>query len=98
MMRLPTVKDVRDFKPERWLGDSEERIKMERNNLSFGQGSRVCIGKNISLMEMSKLVTTFIHRYDVEVANQDKPYRTIEHWFTPQTDFFARMTRRLDST
>lgn len=51
--------DAADFKPERWLDSGEagdqERLKWQsRNFLSFGGGSRQCIGKNISMMEITK--------------------------------------------
>lgn len=44
-------KDTDCFRPERWLDADLETLKvMERSSLAFGAGSRVCIGKNISLM------------------------------------------------
>lgn len=51
--------DAADFKPERWLdsgkpGDQERLKWQSRNFLSFGGGSRQCIGKNISMMEITK--------------------------------------------
>jgi cytochrome P450 len=41
-------KDAAEFKPERWLGS--DRNELEKYNLSFGMGARVCLGKNISMM------------------------------------------------
>lgn len=40
--------DAEIFKPERWL--NEDRIELEKYNLTFGMGSRICLGKNISVM------------------------------------------------
>lgn len=38
--------DAAVFRPERWLEATEEEKKvMERNLITFGSGSRVCIGK-----------------------------------------------------
>lgn len=43
--------DADEFRPERWLDADPEQLKeMERSSLAFGAGSRVCIGKNISMM------------------------------------------------
>ncbi|KAM5344512.1 hypothetical protein ACJ41O_013048 [Fusarium nematophilum] len=43
--------DADVFRPERWIEANAEQLKeMERSSLAFGAGSRVCIGKNISMM------------------------------------------------
>jgi cytochrome P450 len=65
--------DVDTFVPERWMprsGESEEqwnaRINRMKNlMLTFGHGSRVCTGKSVALVELIKLVGTFVGRYDV---------------------------------
>jgi cytochrome P450 len=57
------------FKPERWLDVPNDK-KVEMNNclFTFGAGSRTCIGKNISLLEMHKLVPAVLRRFEVCVA------------------------------
>jgi cytochrome P450 len=65
--------DVDGFVPERWIkrtGETEEewngRIgRMKNLMLTFGHGSRVCTGKSVAMVELVKLVGTFIGRYDV---------------------------------
>lgn len=65
--------DVEDFRPERWLVDqskdkeSEEKRIKEMNGIMmhFGMGARTCIGKNISLLEIYKLVPTMLRRFEV---------------------------------
>ena len=65
--------DAEIYKPERWQrqkGESEEafverRKIMERTDLSFGYGSRNCIGKNVALMEMFKAVATLVGQFRV---------------------------------
>lgn len=65
--------DVEAFRPERWLVDQnvgkeveEKRIKeMSGTLLQFGMGARTCIGKNISLLEIYKLVPTVLRRFEV---------------------------------
>lgn len=64
--RRPEVfgKDVDNYRPERWIVDKskdkaaeEKRIKeMNGTMMQFGMGARTCIGKNISLLEIYKLV------------------------------------------
>lgn len=41
--------DAHAYKPERWL-DENNRKELEKYNLTFGMGSRICLGKNISMM------------------------------------------------
>ena len=58
--------EVDAFRPERWTQATPERRKeMEGNLFQFGMGSRTCIGKNISLLEIYKLVPSFLMRFDV---------------------------------
>lgn len=68
--------DVEVFRPERWLVDEskprekeESRIKeMAGTMLQFGMGSRTCIGKNISLLEIYKLVPSLLRRFEVSLC------------------------------
>ncbi|KAF2739943.1 cytochrome P450 [Polyplosphaeria fusca] len=57
--------DAAEYNPERWLQDDVG--DMHRYLFSFGSGARSCIGKNISWLEMSKLIPTLFLRYDVEL-------------------------------
>src|SRR6266536_5643397 len=51
--------DVNAYRPERWL-DPEKAVLMNRALFHFGGGAHTCIGKNISLMEIYKLVSSFL--------------------------------------
>jgi hypothetical protein len=77
--RRPEVfgEDVDVFRPERWLvGEGREREgevkKMEATLLHFGMGARTCIGKNISLLEVYKLVPTVLRRFEVRFLHSLK--------------------------
>jgi cytochrome P450 len=55
-----------EFRPERWIDASEDEKTLMNNALfSFGMGSRTCIGKNISLLEIYKLVPTILRKFEV---------------------------------
>ena len=61
------------FNPDRWLkgpGESGDGFaarlrRMNGADLTFGAGSRICVGRNMANVEIHKLVTTLFSRYDV---------------------------------
>lgn len=56
------------FLPERWIDAyAEKQVEMNNALFSFGMGSRTCIGKNISLLEMYKLIPAVLRRFEVGV-------------------------------
>lgn len=61
--------DAESFKPERWLEGN--RSDMDRFFFAFGSGARVCLGRNISWMEMSKLVPTLFSKFDLQLADPE---------------------------
>lgn len=70
-------KDVDLFIPERWLpvnGESDTAFKtrkqqMLRATFTFGAGPRTCIGKNISLLEIYKLIPSLLLTYEVRLRD-----------------------------
>jgi cytochrome P450 len=89
--------DAHLFRPERWLTpDLQERAALERNFLAFGAGPRICLGKNISLLEMCKVVPQIVQRFEFEMvkgsAEEEKGkgggsgtgYTWKTYWFTKQ--------------
>jgi cytochrome P450 len=68
--------NVESFVPERWLKmDTESEAefqarkqKMLRATFTFGAGTRTCIGKNISLLEIYKLIPSLLLRFKVSMC------------------------------
>ncbi|KAL2830469.1 hypothetical protein BDW59DRAFT_170061 [Aspergillus cavernicola] len=74
--------EVDTFNPDRWLTVPEEKLKtMNGTMLQFGAGSRTCIGKNISLMEIYKLVPSFLRRFEVQLAYPEQEWELWNAWF-----------------
>ena len=87
--------DAYMYRPERWLEADKDQLKeMNANMFQFGAGARTCIGKNISLLEIYKLVPTFLRRYDVELADQSKDWKLHNAWFVKQKGFNVRFTAK----
>ncbi|EME89142.1 uncharacterized protein MYCFIDRAFT_76504 [Pseudocercospora fijiensis CIRAD86] len=87
--------DVDVFRPERWLEARPEQLReMKATMFQFGAGARTCIGKNISLLEIYKLVPTFLRNFEVEMAGEeDAEWKTCNAWFITQ-DFDTKFRPR----
>ena len=81
--------DADTFRPERWLeaeteaelGNKERLRQMDTYYLPFGAGSRSCIGKNIALLEISKLIPRLIRDFDFCLEHPEKEWDTRNFWF-----------------
>ena len=59
-------RDSHIYRPERWLEASDEKLKeMGRTLFQFGAGEHICLGKNISILEMYKLVPCLMKTFYV---------------------------------
>ncbi|KAH7371279.1 cytochrome P450 [Pyrenochaeta sp. MPI-SDFR-AT-0127] len=84
--------DADEFVPERWL--DENAVRMERYLLHFGTGSRSCIGKNISLSEIYKLIPQLLRSFHLELLEPDKEWETQNHWFNKPSKVYTNVRRR----
>jgi cytochrome P450 len=58
--------DADVFRPERWLEAGEESLgSMEAAHLGFSRGRRVCLGQNIAVMQIKKVIPALILGFDV---------------------------------
>lgn len=58
--------DANSFRPERWLVDDQEKVRvMERAMFSFGAGGHTCLGRNIAVMELYKIVPSVMNHFEV---------------------------------
>lgn len=62
--------DANIYRPERWLEASEQSAReMARTLFQFGAGEHICLGKNISILEMYKLVPSLMKTFNVSVIS-----------------------------
>ena len=58
--------DVEQYRPERWLEASKDKLnEMNRTMFQFASGNHICLGRNISLMEIYKLVPSLMRTFRV---------------------------------
>jgi cytochrome P450 len=78
--------DAASFRPERWLRYAEhesesvylERIaNMKRHDLTFGAGKRVCLGKEMALLETFKVIATLFLKYNVSISTSRFPTQKV---------------------
>ncbi|PVH97042.1 cytochrome P450 [Periconia macrospinosa] len=84
--------DADSFRPERWL--SEKRGEFERYFFAFGAGSRICIGKNLSLIEISKLIPLLLLNFDMELASAGECVTENCWWFVKLAGLNMKLKRK----
>lgn len=77
--------DADRFIPERWLQENANIKEMEAYYFPFGLGSRTCIGKGISTLEMFKLIPRIVSKFEFEA--QDTDWDTENYWFVKPKKF-----------
>lgn len=81
--------DADEFRPDRWLkqdGESEAAFQSRMQkwgtaHLTFGGGSRICLGRNLSVMEVFKVVPTLITTFDIELEDPNEVWWSSARWF-----------------
>ncbi|KAM7204895.1 hypothetical protein V8F20_003357 [Naviculisporaceae sp. PSN 640] len=97
--------DVEEFRPERFIVSKElggeerekeeQRVKVRNGHLmQFGMGSRTCIGKNISLLEIYKLVPSMLRRFEIQFDDPNREWEICNAWFVKQSNFITRFKLR----
>lgn len=80
-----------EFRPERWIEASPEQLKkMDAYWMPFGLGSRTCLGKHISLLEIGKLIPRLVRTFDFELVRKDR-WETSNYWFVKPGNFEVRV-------
>ncbi|KAI5866275.1 cytochrome P450 [Durotheca rogersii] len=107
--RRPEIwgEDVDVYRPERWLVDeklpvgSEEREEQEKRiremngmMFHFGMGSRTCLGKNISLLEIYKVTPSLLRRFEISFKDPKQEWKLVNAWFVKQHNFHTMFELR----
>jgi cytochrome P450 len=90
--------DADIWRPERWLEFEKQGrgAEVERYFLAFGLGSRTCLGKNIALLEINKIVPQLVRGFEV-VLGEDlmrRDVKTVNRGFVKMNDFEVKVVAR----
>jgi cytochrome P450 len=85
--------DADIWRPSRWLEYDEEGrgAEIEKYFFAFGMGTRSCIGRNISMLEMCKVIPTLMRKFDFKLEDEGRHFN---RWFVYIKDFDGRVSVR----
>lgn len=87
--------DAESWNPNRWLSKEEMETKhMDHSILSFGAGKRSCLGKNIAMLELNKLVPALLMKFNIELADPSKDWQVSNAWVLNQTGLEVKLALR----
>jgi cytochrome P450 len=86
--------DVDVFRPERWFDGIKDAKLMDSHMLHFSAGPRTCLGKNIALVEIYKLIPQLVWEFDMELAHPDKEWVTNNVFLNKQTGIWVKVRKR----
>ena len=88
-------KDAEDWQPKRWLSEDADKVKyMDHHILAFGAGKRTCLGRNIAMLELTKLVPALLMRYQMALADPKREWKLINSWVLRQEGLDVVLSRR----
>ncbi|KAL6170579.1 hypothetical protein ACJQWK_03555 [Exserohilum turcicum] len=86
--------DAKEFRPERWLESQARSFEMEKGMAFWGAGTRTCIGKNVALAEIHKLLPELLRQFDMRMAH-DEPWKTRNAGFIKQSNVIVKLKERI---
>ncbi|KAI1811398.1 cytochrome P450 [Poronia punctata] len=88
--------DAHLFRPERWIESEPKAVaKMKVNMFTFGAGARNCIGKNLAMMQLTKIIAELYRNFQITLVKPDSDWKVTGGWLTRQTEMDAILTKRL---
>lgn len=62
--------NAKAFDPERWF-DGKQQGALKEYSQPFSIGGRACIGRNLAMIELTKVIATVVMRYDVTLLQEE---------------------------
>ncbi|OQD77264.1 hypothetical protein PENDEC_c003G02461 [Penicillium decumbens] len=80
-----------EFDPERWF-DEQQLPNLKEYVQPFSIGGRGCVGRNLAMIELTKVVATVVKRYEVELLQDELPF--VERFNMNPGACHVKLTRR----
>ena len=94
LQRDPTLfPNPEAFDPDRWF-DQAQIANLREYVQPFSIGGRACIGRNLAMIELTKVIATVVNRYDVELVNGQEELNMVERFNMNPGDCHVRLRRR----
>ena len=77
-----------EYHPERWIEAEAKGIRLDKYMVSFGKGSRSCVGINLAWAELYLALAYIVTRFDMELYDT-----TAERDVLIARDFFVGVPR-----
>jgi cytochrome P450 len=63
--------DCREYRPERWLSEDGYKLRFVPSHkfLAFNSGPRLCLGKDIAILQMKIIVAAVVWNFDVKTLD-----------------------------
>ncbi|WQF88082.1 Putative cytochrome P450 [Colletotrichum destructivum] len=70
-------KDANAFRPERWFEQDVDKLALmvRTNDLVFGHGKFMCLGKPVAQMELSKTIFEIFRNFDLAPIDPARPWK-----------------------
>jgi benzoate 4-monooxygenase len=82
------------YDPDRWF-DPSELPNLREYSQPFSIGARACIGRNLAMIELTKVIATVVIRYDVELIHKDQELPMVERFNMNPGDCHVSLTGRV---
>lgn len=63
--------------------------------LQFGAGARNCIGKNLAMMQLTKIIVELYRNFEITLAQPNKEWKVSGGWLTRQSEMDTILTKRM---
>ncbi|KAF2799617.1 cytochrome P450 monooxygenase [Melanomma pulvis-pyrius CBS 109.77] len=87
--------DADTFRPDRWLESEDHSQEMERYMLTWGYGTRMCLGKNIATIETYKLLLQFFRLFYISTEEHQGGWRKENLGLITYYDMWLRIKHRV---